>query len=110
MWFLRTASSALSLGVKRIRSWNEGENGHAQSANQQPTDDPLDIIDGAGGNDHPDQDNTEAVDTIMECLNDCKPDREGPNQPTSSQILAATKRVQSRQTRYVQAQWFCQHP
>ena len=95
-------SSLLSLGVKRIRrGGNEGENGPAQSASQQPTD----------VNDRPDQDDTDAVDAITECSSDCcKPDREGPNQPTSSQILAATKRVQSRQARYVQAQWFRQHP
>ena len=104
----RTSSqcSLLSLGIKRIRcGTNEGEN----SSEGQPESEPFDDED--GHDHHPDQDDTNTIDEVLECLNDCcKPDREGPNQPTSSQVLATTKRVQSHQARYVQAGWFSQHP
>ena len=102
----RNQSSLLSLGVKRIRcGGNEGENRRAESASEQPADDPHD-----DGYDHIDQDDTDTIDEIMECSSDCcEPDHEGPNQLKSHQILAATKRVQSHQARYIQG-WFSQHP
>ena len=99
----RNRSSLLSLGVKRIRcGGNGGENGQAESASEQPADDPHD--DGRNDrHDHPDQDDTDTIDKIMECSSDCcKPDLEGPNQPKSCLILSATKRVQSRQAQYVE--------
>ena len=40
----------------------------------------------------------------------CNPERETPNQPTSSQVLAATRRSQGKQTRSVQPSWFKQYP
>ena len=39
----------------------------------------------------------------------CSQSREKPNQPTSKDVLAGTKRMQGPQARYVQADWFKQH-
>ena len=39
----------------------------------------------------------------------CSVSRDKPNQPTSREVLAATKRMQGPQARYVQAGWFKQH-
>ena len=54
-------------------------------------------------------------ETVEDCSSDCcKLSRDKPNQPTSSKVLAATKRVQgkgkSRQARFVQATWFSRYP
>ena len=99
-------SSLLSLGVKRIRCGGiEGEN----SSEGQPESEPPDDED-HDGHDHYDT-VIDTIDELMECLSDCcEPDHEGPNQPKSTQILAATRCVQSHQARYVQAVWFSQHP
>ena len=100
----RTSSQfSVKSGVKRIRCGaNVGENSSEGQAESEPPDD-----DDHDGHDH---DDTDTIDEVMECLSDCcKPDREGPNQPRSTQVLAATKRMQSHQARYVQASWFSQH-
>ena len=39
----------------------------------------------------------------------CNLTRDKPNQPTSKDILASTKRMQGSQARYVQSNWFKQH-
>ena len=89
---------------------NEGENDRAESASKQTMADDFHDDDDEEHN-HPDEDNTDTISEIMECSSDCcKPDHEGPNQPKSSRILAATKHVQSCQARYAQAGWFSQHP
>ncbi len=40
----------------------------------------------------------------------CKPDRDGPNRPTSHRILAATAQAGSGQSRSVNATWFSRYP
>ena len=40
----------------------------------------------------------------------CSIERKEPNQPTSNNILAATKKNQGKQTRSVQSSWFQQYP
>ena len=92
----------LSLGIKRIGCCsNEGENSSEGQPESEPPDDE----------DDPDLDNTDSTDELMECSIDCcRPDCDGPNQVTSSHVLAATKRLRSHQARYVQVGWFSQHP
>ena len=101
----KNQSSLLSLGVKRICY---GE--HERENSSEGQDDSESSTHG-GGHNHPDEEDIDTIDEVVECSSDCcKPDREGTNQPKSSLILAATKRIQSQQARYVQAVWFNQHP
>ena len=74
----------------------DDENGQAESASEQPAYDPHNDNGDDDRHDHPDQEDTDAIDKIVECSSDCcKPDREGPNQPKSRLILSATKCVQA---------------
>ena len=100
----KNQSSLLSLGVKRIRCGGDGGENLSSEGQHEPATSNEEPTDEGGGHNHPDEEDADTLDEILECSSDCcKADHEGPNQPKSTQVLAATKRVQSRQARYVQA-------
>ena len=113
-------TSLFNLGVKKVKSGgsNAGStSAHSSSATASSdrtsatasSAEGQELEEGPGNQDEETEPENSA--TVAECESDCcKPDREGPNQPTSNKILAATKRVQSQQARYVQSSWFTQHP
>ena len=80
----------LCIRVKRIRCGDGGENlsGEGQhkpaTSNKQPTDD-------GSGHNHPEEKYADTCDEVMGCSSECcKADCDGPNQPKSTQVLAAT--------------------
>ena len=93
-----TQTSLLSLGFKRTRKGDD-------------TSSSSDFIEPENADQHQDGDDECEDSTVQtQCFSECcNPDRDGPNQPTSSKVLSTTKRIQSHQARYVQSSWFSQY-
>ena len=86
--------------------------GHSQASSASSPDLSSSLTSTDEGDDQDDEtEETEDTTCLSEC---CNPNRQKPNQPVSSNILACTKRYQgqgkSRQARFVQASWFDHYP